>query len=93
MEIGMRNNRKLDPPDFGKIDNMPTTRRERQNAIWEIIVRGEERHGGYNLQSLISKLSVSWGMKRKTVAGYFESMQRAGFIYVDRALKVRLLKK
>ena len=91
--MGKMDTKSYEAPDFDKIDNVPTTRRERQKAIWTIIERGEELHEGYNLQSLIAKLSVSWAMKHQTLSDYFEGMQRAGFIYIDRALKVRICKK
>lgn len=83
-----KRNRKA--PDFDRIDDIPTTRIERLKAIWVLIERGEEKHGGYNLQQLISKISVRWGMKRKTLSDYFEGLERAGFTYVDDKLKVRI---
>ena len=80
-------------PDFNKIDDIPTTRIERQKAIWNLIEKGDREHGGLNLQYLISKISVRWGMKRKTVSDYIEGMALAGLIYVDGALKVRIREK
>lgn len=80
-------------PDFNKIDDIPTTRLERQKAIWVLIEKGDEKYGGLNLQYLISKISVRWGMKRKTVSDYIEGMALAGLIYVDGALKVRIREK
>ncbi len=80
-------------PDFSIITDIPTNRKERMNAIWEIIVRGEKKVGGYNLQQLISRISVRWATKRKTVAEYFEDMQRGGFTYIDNKLRVRPIMK
>jgi len=93
MEIGLKAEEGPYHPDFSIIDNVPTNRKERMNAIWTIIVRGEKKAGGYNLQQLISKIAVRWATKRKTVAGYFEDLQRGGFTYIDNKLRVRPLMK
>jgi len=79
--------------DLSIIDDAPVTRNERINFIYAVIIDGENKFGGYNIQRLINKFVLIYGATRKTVIDYFKTLERAGYTYIDTNLKVRPLKK
>jgi len=79
------------PVDLSIIDDAPIKRNERINFIYAVIVDGDNKFGGYNLQRLINKFVIVYGSSRKTVIDYFKTLERAGYTYIDSNLKVRSL--
>lgn len=79
--------------DLSTIEDAPITRSERINFIYAVILDGENKFGGYNIQRLINKFVIIYGATRKTVIDYFKTLERAGYTYIDTNLKVRPLKK
>jgi len=74
--------------NLSEIEDIPVTRKEKIDAIFEIALRGYERHKGYNLQKLIAKLSVKWGVSRKTIKSYLYDLERAEYIRYDERFRV-----
>ena len=85
--------KKYSPVDLSIIDDAPIKRNERINFIYAVIVDGENKFGGYNLHRLIAKFVIVLGASRKTVIDYFQTLERAGYTYIDANLKVRVLKE
>ena len=85
--------RKIIHVDLSSIEDAPITRNERINFIYAVILDGENKVGGYNVQRLINKFVLIYGATRKTVIDYFKTLERAGYTYIDTNLKVRPLKK
>lgn len=79
--------------DLSIIDDAPTTRKERINCIMETILDGEEKHKGHNIQALISKFTIRFGAKRKTIIEYLETLQNVGYTFIDSNMKVRPTEK
>jgi len=85
--------RKYRPVDLSIIEDAPIKRNERINFIYAVIIDGENKFGGYNLQRLINKFVIVYGASRKTVIDYFKTLERAEYTYIDSYLKVRPLKE
>lgn len=83
----------VEPVDLSIIEDAPIKRNERINFIYAVIVDGENKFGGYNLQRLINKFVIVYGSSRKTVIDYFQTLERAGYTFIDSNLKVRTIKK
>lgn len=79
--------------DLSIIDDAPTTRKERINVIMETILKGEEKYSGYNLQALISKFTIRFGAKRKTIIEYLQALENVGYTIIDSNMRVRPTKK
>jgi len=79
--------------DLSIIDDAPITRSERINFIYAVIIDGENKFGGYNIQRLINKFVLIYGATRKTVIDYFQTLERAGYTYIDSNLKVRPMER
>ena len=79
--------------DLSIIENAPVGRSERINFIYAVIIDGENKFGGYNVQRLINKFVLIYGTTRKTVIDYFQTLERAGYTFIDTDLKVRPLKR
>ena len=79
--------------DLSLIEDAPIKRNERINFIFAVILDGENKFGGYNLQRLINKFVVVYGSSRATVIDYFKTLERAGYTYIDDYLRVRTIKK
>lgn len=75
------------------IDNAPIDRNERISFIYAVIIDGDNKFGGYNIQRLINKFTLIYGATRKTVIDYFQTLERAGYTFIDSDLKVRPLKR
>jgi len=68
---------------------VPTTKAGRLASIVETI-----RHtDGVHVQKLLGLFSYKFGLKRKTIVGYFKDLERADMIKIDRLNRVHLTSK
>jgi len=58
---------------------IPQTREERIRIIFETIKAHPE---GLHLRTLIGKIVYKWGLRESTVIDYFQTLERAGLIYI-----------
>lgn len=72
------------------IQEPPKDRQERLGCILSTL---ENYPDGLNIRQFMSVIAHRWGVRAATVRDYFETLDRAGKIYVDYKLKVHLKKK
>jgi len=68
-----------------RLNQVPKSREGRMAAIIATI---EAHPEGLNLTAIINRFTEFFGMRRKTVAGYFKELSRIGMIHVKRNMKV-----